>query len=789
MNNDVRLSGNNIESGDEERTIVEIVSDTIMEIPDDVDYIDVSDSSGTSGRSAQKSQDEDILKGFRFPDEAKPSPMPEPSVSSPGHGYDYPVILQEQGNKTPKPVSDDPLAGFFSNDPSFGKSFDGNESADEPIQSTNSTPLSNNLQPSMTLRDGRYTIIKHVGVGGFGVVYKARDNKLNIDVAIKELFPPGLVNRAPGEKKVIIYGKENAFQFSYLKDRFLLEARSTAKFNSVKNIVDIFDCFEENNTAYLVMEFIAGKTLDDIVRDSGGKLDVETANGIIVDVLNGLSVIHDKGIIHRDIKPSNIKLTEDNVIKIIDFGAARFSSNEEKVVTRYSKVLTPGFAPPEQYKQDSKQGPYTDLYAVGALYYYLVTGIIPEESTDRQENDSLVPLEDAVEEVPDCVCRSIGRALELNTELRLQSAQEMKNGILGKKIRTVKEEKKMRFRRRAIIVASVALALCIAAALVIIDKVNKSKILTIDKLIDDDTTISVLVPTSSNTLIAEGQLTAWDNAVQGFHDYVQENSEHEISISVEYQNNVTYDDGLKKKLDTDKAPTIYYSPTPLTEAAQLQYIDRLIDEETSMLAPMYAENGADNSSYIFAYDPTVLYVNRKLLSTVDKKAKAEDFKSISDILKIKTDDDINILCVNEDDIEYYQNIQKFEEPVSMVTPAELYCMGQTVFYIGHISEQATIDEMLPGFNVMVQAPDIEGIRAKAYQWYIKADCTDNEKNAAQLFMAYITGEDIQDAMFVQTGYMVPVNPVAMEKYVEYNPNAGFISDNKDGLYFVESTEE
>ncbi len=641
------------------------------------------------------------------------------------------------------------------------------------------TPLSNHLQPDMTLKENRYRIIKTIGAGGFGVVYLAFDTKLNIEVAMKELFPSSLVNRIPGEKKMVIYGKDNARQYAYLLDRFILEARSMAKFNSVKNIVNIFDCFQENNTAYIVMEYIKGKTLEQYVISQGGKLSPDKATEIMCDILDGLSAIHSKGIIHRDIKPKNIFITNESQIKIIDFGAARFSSTEEQIVTRYSKVLTPGFAPPEQYRKDSKQGPYTDIYAASAVYYYMVTGRIPEISVDRVVNDDIKPLSEVTENVPEHVERAVGRALELNSDLRLQSASEFKSGLLGNKIiRYVAEEKKMRFRRRILVIAATAAVLCIAAIGVVTYKLTHAEDISIDRLLSEDTTISIGLPLENNSSIANAQVTAWEGAARQFEAYVSENSERNVGIELQYLSKSTYDESI----DTDNLPTVICSEAEY-DFAKMDSMLRLISEDTTMLYSMYKNGTLPNDTYIIAFDPTVLYINEKLLASLS--TDISDFTAIADILNLEHTDDVTLLAVNSADISYYSEIADISVDDSGFTPLERFCMGNTVFYIGHVSDNITIGDALPGLYKIAAAPDINGIRAVGYEWTIDADGSKDEINAAQLLLSYLTGEDMQDTLFVQQGYMVPVNPAAFDKFIEYNPNLAFLADEIDNLHFAE----
>lgn len=169
---------------------------------------------------------------------------------------------------------------------------------------------------------------------------------------------------------------------------FLQEARTLAKFDPA-NVVRVRTFFEENDTAYLVMDYYKGITLEEYRKQEGGKIPEKLAMDIMMPVLDGLREVHAKGFLHRDIKPQNIYLTKDGRPILLDFGAARFAMGERS--RSLSVVLTPGFAPYEQYHKRGKQGPWTDIYSCGATLYNMVTGKVPPEAIERKEEDELVP--------------------------------------------------------------------------------------------------------------------------------------------------------------------------------------------------------------------------------------------------------------------------------------------------------------------------------------------------------------------------------------------------------------
>lgn len=295
------------------------------------------------------------------------------------------------------------------------------------------------LQIGTILHD-RYEIKDILGAGGFGITYKAWDNTLQTEVCIKEYYPVGIANRTVTASQVSVY--TNADEASYKRgmQRFLREARGLAKLGSVKNIVNVHDYFEENNTAYMVMEYLKGKTLKCFVRENGGKVDEDVAIHVACSVLEALQHVHAVGIIHRDISPDNIYICDNMEVKLIDFGALKQEIAEVNKST--SIILKYGFAPPEQYTSNSReQGAWTDIYAVGATVYYILTGLIPQDSIMRMMEDVLVPLEEIIPSISKNFSDAIMKAMSLNIRDRFASAEDFLNALLGSAESTEKQEK------------------------------------------------------------------------------------------------------------------------------------------------------------------------------------------------------------------------------------------------------------------------------------------------------------------------------------------------------------
>ncbi|WP_337934403.1 PASTA domain-containing protein [Jutongia sp.] len=243
------------------------------------------------------------------------------------------------------------------------------------------------LKPG-TLLNNRFYVGIVLGEGGFGVTYIGWDTILDMTVAIKEYFPANVASRdctASLTNDINIFGGRSEQEYKLGLERYIREARTLSKFHDLHGIVDIRDFFHENNTAYLVMEYLKGPTLEEHIKQYG-RMKPEYVFQIMKPVMRSLEKIHQAGMVHRDISPDNIMLS-DGCIKLIDFGAARLANNDNN--KSLTVVLKRGFAPEEQYRSNGKQGPWTDVYAICATIYYMLTGKKPPESIERTYEDTL----------------------------------------------------------------------------------------------------------------------------------------------------------------------------------------------------------------------------------------------------------------------------------------------------------------------------------------------------------------------------------------------------------------
>lgn len=234
---------------------------------------------------------------------------------------------------------------------------------------------------------GRYVVGRVLGKGGFGITYLCYDSKENRTVAVKEYLPDSLTHRNSGESNVVAYNDEREVHFKAGVKKFYEEAKLVSRFNGNPNIISVYEFFYENNTTYFVMEYLDGIDFKNYIFTHGGKISENEAVYILSHIADALMVVHSTGILHRDISPDNIFLCYNHDIKLIDFGAARQVVGEAS--KSLSVILKQGFAPLEQYQKHGKQGPWTDIYALGATMYFAVTGKLVDDAMSRLDDDAL----------------------------------------------------------------------------------------------------------------------------------------------------------------------------------------------------------------------------------------------------------------------------------------------------------------------------------------------------------------------------------------------------------------
>ncbi len=274
-----------------------------------------------------------------------------------------------------------------------------------------------------TIIGGKYIVGRAVGYGGFSVTYIGYDYSIEKRVAIKEYLPSEFATRSPGTSTVSIFSGDKAEQFHGGIEKFVDEAKRLARFRGTPGVTEVYDVVIENNTAYIVMEFLEGETLKRYL-EREGRIAPERAVSMMLPIIRTLEQVHAQGLLHRDISPDNIFLTSSGEVKLIDFGAARQATS-----TSHSKslsvIVTPGYAPPEQYRSRGEQGSWTDAYGCGAVLYKMITGITPEDSMDRSTKDNLEDVSRFSLDIPENIENAIMNALNLEIEERTPDMQTL----------------------------------------------------------------------------------------------------------------------------------------------------------------------------------------------------------------------------------------------------------------------------------------------------------------------------------------------------------------------------
>jgi serine/threonine protein kinase len=279
-----------------------------------------------------------------------------------------------------------------------------------------------------------YRIEKVLGVGGFGLTYLALDSNLNLKVALKEYLPTDIAARGPNQS-IGPRSPDTAETFGWGKQRFMDESRTVASFRH-PNIVRVMRFFEANGTAYMVMEFVDGAALGDWIKPRRPLTEAPVA-ALVAPLLDGLEVVHKAGFLHRDVKPGNIYVRDDGGPVLLDFGSARMRSSE------LTAVVSPGYAPFEQYHTQGKQGPWSDLYALAGVLYWMVVGSMPQEAPARIRADSMAPAVQAGDKSrfrPEFLA-AIDWGLNPFEDQRPQSVAEWREALLGGKPVEPKTEK------------------------------------------------------------------------------------------------------------------------------------------------------------------------------------------------------------------------------------------------------------------------------------------------------------------------------------------------------------
>ena len=296
------------------------------------------------------------------------------------------------------------------------------------------------LEPG-TILGGKYVVGRELKYGGYTVTYIGLDAEKNRKVFIKEYLPSEFSTRSAGESEVTIYSGDALEQFNQGLITFLNEANRIQHLDHPQGIAQVYDSVAENDTGYVISEYLEGQTLQQLMEQKG-KFSWEEAKGLITQILTGLSLVHPLDIIHCDISPETILLTNQGEVKLLDFGATRYVTTANS--SSLAIILKQGFAPEEQYRSQGVRGPWTDVYALAAVMYYMITGTVPIESVDRALLDELQEPSKLGVNLPESGENALMNALNVYQKDRTKSAKEFLDELHSNQVKRVQVKNKKR---------------------------------------------------------------------------------------------------------------------------------------------------------------------------------------------------------------------------------------------------------------------------------------------------------------------------------------------------------
>ena len=620
--------------------------------------------------------------------------------------------------------------------------------------------------PAGTILNNRYRVCKVIGSGGFGITYQAWDTRTEVYKAVKEYFQHGVVNRIPGTTDVIVTAPKRREEFLYGKNRLLDEARIVAKFQSPA-IVRVDDYFEENNTAYMVMEYLQSQTLEDYIREQKALSPQQTID-IGVHICEALEEIHQAGVLHRDISPDNIFVTEDGSVKIIDFGSARLSreDTDERLI-----VLKPGFAPPEQYEKiditNDRQKEWTDIYALGATLYVCLTGRVPAESSDRKadfdtDTDRVCYPHVINAQVPDFLSNTIMKAMAINIHERFANAAQLKAALLQEQeilpIEVVRKKKKL--QRTVGIGASIALILLLAVTGVWRYFIRKDNI-TLNAAI-----ISVWYSVSDNDQLGQQKNEVFES-IQA--ELAASDRFSEITLELTAIPAEEYVNRLEEAYLSGNMPLIFESPDAdaeyLAGAEDLLPVVSLIEQDSCYFLDQYNEYFSDAVRVPMGFHAPVIYINTSMVSG---NVEITRITTMTDLMSL---DNGNMryypISLNKDVAESYaamfDDFSDYEASMSRYD-LDAFLNEETAAYLSDTADYYTVRSRLQSNFRMIPVGS-EPVMCRFCDYWSISSCEGDEEIAAKEILAYFFTNFVQDRYYIQTNLPgLPLEKVAVTEY-------------------------
>ena len=601
------------------------------------------------------------------------------------------------------------------------------------------------LVPGTVLAD-RYILGTAVGAGGFGIIYRAWDSKLETIVAVKEFYVSRLVTRAEGMKNLIV-SKKSQEEFEYRKERFLAEARNMARFGA-HSIPNVFEFFEENNTAYIVMELLHGVALNEYLAQHGGKIDMDFAILITNEIGMALKSLHEQGIIHRDVAPDNIYICsgKELKIKLLDLGAAKLADSSDDVI---DIILKPGYSPTEQYDNSKNIGPWTDIYALGASLYVMLTGVKPDESTNRKIQDELVPPHELDPNIPENLSNAVMKAMAIEKHMRFKDVLEFLSAINGdKKVVSLAKERKRRNMKRTLGVLAACLVLVLISGVVLKTYTDKR---SEEYLKDADISVWFAVEDGST------EEEAMKSVIADFTGIFP-------NVTIDYRAipQAEYEAELAAAAGEGKLPTLFestgLSEDILQQASALTDVLKSEQFKNALFLEQYSDYYQTDKQVPLAIEVPLAFVVTNGASYIDYSSSY--FSSLADFgdANVAADDRYVGLLRANFAIEGLSGREEFLNNEANTSPVLL----SSTMAINEVRETLT------NYEKTYVYPDMDQIVCRfTYEWSIGAGSQD-EKDAAEKLLSWMLGNVYQSTLMISkcSDGQIPVNATCFESKLQ-----------------------
>lgn len=592
------------------------------------------------------------------------------------------------------------------------------------------------LAPGTVLHK-RYVIGVSIGIGGFGITYKAFDAMLRMIVAVKEFYPAGLVNRGGGEKKVGIFSGEKKAEFQKQLARFLEEARNMALFSKEQDIVNVYDYFAENQTAYIIMEYVNAPLLKDELKKR--RFSPQEAGGYMLAILEALEKVHKNNIIHKDISPDNIFLTGPDTIKLFDFGAARLQGSERTEAV----VVKAGYTPPEQYTSQDVQSLSMDIYAAGAVFYEMLTGIKPVDSRDRVVNDELKTLGECGIRTDEYLQRIVFKAMALEPRLRFQTAAEFKEALIHHKKVLLPQEELRKHRRMKRILAAVLAVVFIGAggtlALGLTVFSGRGKI-DVAKLEEEELSVWLSVPdAASGEALAETLLESTERVCP------------QLTVKAEIVDRESYAQKLAGAAEQGMLPDVF-----CTDGLDPSFLEQLQCVELSKLL-----RTMELSDYLYL----------------------EDLKKEGDVYALPTAVQTGIVYGSQAKTELSQSsvtldtLAQWSGSLGYADTQDAFARFQNpddpvAWIVGDLSDMDAVEEVtveaVPStdFSAVPLVQDEKLIGSMEHWYVVKKSEDENRQDAGMTLLSLLLSEGMQSAAYMDNRDGLPLNRAVLDSYKE-----------------------